>query len=92
LFFLLAHAEAPMGANLKRSTSTRLCALLAAALLLGSPLGARAQNYPDRPVRMIIAFSAGGSIDALGRILAQKLSALWGENVVVENRPGVLRR
>ena len=47
-----------------------------------------AQSYPGKPVRMVIAFPAGGSIDTLGRILAQKLSEQWGQSVVVENRPG----
>src|SRR5690242_9055930 len=47
-----------------------------------------AQSYPDRPVRMLIAFPAGGTIDTLGRILAQKLGASWGQNVVIENRAG----
>src|SRR5262249_50913063 len=49
---------------------------------------ASAQSYPDRPVRMIIAFPGGGTIDTLGRILAQKLTEAWGQNVVIENRPG----
>jgi tripartite-type tricarboxylate transporter receptor subunit TctC len=49
---------------------------------------AAAQTYPDRPVRMLIAFPAGGTIDTLGRILAQKLTEAWGQNVVIENRPG----
>src|SRR5439155_3467979 len=40
------------------------------------------------PVRLLIAFPAGGTIDTLGRILAQKLTEAWGENVVIENRPG----
>jgi tripartite-type tricarboxylate transporter receptor subunit TctC len=39
-------------------------------------------------VRVVIAFPAGGTIDTLGRILAQKLTEAWGENVVIENRPG----
>src|SRR5262249_57948241 len=43
---------------------------------------------PDRPVRLLIAFPAGGTIDTLGRILAQKLTDAWGQNVVIENRPG----
>src|SRR4029079_3972988 len=47
-----------------------------------------AQSYPDRPVRILIAFPAGGTIDTLGRILAQKLTEVWGQNVVIENRPG----
>ena len=50
--------------------------------------GAWAQSYPDRPVRMLIAFPGGGTIDTLGRILAQKLTETWGQNVVIENRPG----
>jgi tripartite-type tricarboxylate transporter receptor subunit TctC len=49
---------------------------------------AAAQTYPDRPVRLLIAFPAGGTIDTLGRILAQKLSEAWGQNVVIENRAG----
>jgi tripartite-type tricarboxylate transporter receptor subunit TctC len=55
---------------------------------LAASAGASAQGYPDRPVRMLIAFPAGGTIDTLGRILAQKLTEAWGQNVVVENRPG----
>jgi tripartite-type tricarboxylate transporter receptor subunit TctC len=49
---------------------------------------AAAQTYPDRSVRIIVAFAAGGTIDTLGRIVAQKLSEAWGQNVVIENRPG----
>ena len=70
-------------------TCKTLAALgMAAAATLGSPTGAAAQAYPDRAVRMIIAFPAGGTIDTLGRIVAQKLSEAWGQNVVVENRAG----
>ena len=60
--------------------------LIAAALAMNA--GASAQSYPDRPVRILIAFPAGGTIDTLGRILAQKLGEAWGQNVVIENRPG----
>jgi len=62
--------------------------ILASAMTLGlaQPIGA--QPYPNKPVRLVIAFPAGGSIDTLGRILAGKLSEEWGQNVVVENRPG----
>jgi tripartite-type tricarboxylate transporter receptor subunit TctC len=63
-------------------------AALAVAAILGSPTGAGAQTYPDRAVRMIIAFPAGGTIDTLGRIVSQKLTEAWGQNVVVENRAG----
>src|SRR6516164_3048401 len=63
--------------------------LVAAAILVaGWRTDAWAQSYPDRPVRMLIAFPGGGTIDTLGRILAQKLTEAWGQNVVIENRPG----
>src|SRR6478672_6331996 len=58
------------------------------AALVQAPTSASAQAYPDRSVRIIIAFAAGGTIDTLGRIVAQKLSEAWGQNVVIENRPG----
>src|SRR5712692_787797 len=62
--------------------------LVAAGTVLGLHARACAQTYPDRSVRMIIAFPAGGTIDTLGRIVAQKLGEAWGQNVVIENRPG----
>jgi len=67
----------------------RCLALIAAGLaVLALRADASAQNYPDRSVRIIIAFAAGGTIDTLGRIVAQKLSEAWGQSVFVENRPG----
>jgi tripartite-type tricarboxylate transporter receptor subunit TctC len=63
-------------------------ALAAAVAVFAASASASAQTYPARPVRMVVAFSAGGTIDALGRILAQKLSALWGQTVLVDNRGG----
>ncbi len=65
-----------------------VASIIAAFAVLGSIANAAAQTYPSKPVRMIIAFPPGGSIDTLGRILSQKLSEVWGQNVVVENRPG----
>ena len=66
----------------------RWASVLAAVAVLTASAGASAQSYPSRPVRMVVAFSAGGTIDALGRILAQKLSEQWGQSVVVDNRGG----
>ena len=69
----------------------RVKALAALALAVGLflfPSASRAQNYPDRPVRIIIAFSPAGAIDVLGRLIADKLSTMWGQQVIVENRPG----
>lgn len=47
-----------------------------------------AAQYPARPVRMILPFPAGGPTDILGRLLAQKLTEAWRQNVIVDNRPG----
>lgn len=59
------------------------------ALCLGlAALGAAAQTYPNRPVKVIIPFPPGGTLDQLGRALAQKLSEQMGQPFVVENRPG----
>jgi tripartite-type tricarboxylate transporter receptor subunit TctC len=63
--------------------------LIAAALALCLPLAANAQtNYPDRPIKIIVGFAAGGGTDVAARILAQKMSEQLGQSVVVENRPG----
>lgn len=59
------------------------------ALLLALPAGgAFAQSYPDKPIRFVVAFSAGGGADILARIMAQKMSEDFGQPVVVENRTG----
>lgn len=47
-----------------------------------------AQDYPSKPVRMIVPWAAGGTSDVAGRIVAQKLSARWSSQVFIENRPG----
>lgn len=48
----------------------------------------QAQNYPAKPVRVIVPFPSGGSIDSFARVLAQKLTEAWGQQVVVDNRSG----
>jgi len=49
---------------------------------------ARADDYPSRPVKIVIAFSPSGAIDVLGRFIADHLSKMWGQQVIVENCPG----
>src|SRR5688572_3898677 len=61
-------------------------AVLACAIAASSTL--QAQDYPARPVQLVVPFSAGGAVDAVGRLVAQKLSDRLGKPVVVENRPG----
>ena len=67
---------------------SRIGFLAAAALALACALPAHAQDYPNRPVRVIVPFSPGGAVDGPTRIVAQKLSERLGQQVVVENKPG----
>jgi tripartite-type tricarboxylate transporter receptor subunit TctC len=63
-------------------------ALLIAALLPASPLSARADDYPSRPIKLLVGASPGGTTDTMARAIAQPLSVLLGRPVLVENRPG----
>ncbi|WP_426955643.1 Bug family tripartite tricarboxylate transporter substrate binding protein [Muricoccus radiodurans] len=65
-------------------------ALLAAPAVALLPWRARAQSpaWPTQPVRFIVAYTAGGTIDVTARMLGEKLAPIWGQQVVVENRTG----
>jgi len=56
--------------------------------LLGVVASAQAQDYPSRPVRLIVPFAPGGSADVFGRFLAQRLQEAMGQNFIIDNRPG----
>ena len=47
-----------------------------------------AQDYPSRPIRMVVAVAPAGPTDILGRIIGQKLTEKWGQPVIIDNRPG----
>ncbi|HSN40053.1 MAG TPA: tripartite tricarboxylate transporter substrate binding protein [Burkholderiales bacterium] len=52
------------------------------------PVCAQAQNYPTKPVRVIVGFSPGGGSDIIGRLIAERLNQAWGQPIIVDNRPG----
>lgn len=61
---------------------------LAVACLLGLAMGAHAQQYPAKPIRLIIPFSPGGTTDILGRVIGDRLTEKLGKQIIVDNRPG----
>ncbi len=63
-----------------------LIALL--SMLLGSVSGVMAQDYPSKPIRLVVPFAPAGATDILGRILAERLGAVYGQNIVLDNKPG----
>jgi tripartite-type tricarboxylate transporter receptor subunit TctC len=77
---IMRHWGAIMRHHLRSITLACLCALAAAPVM--------AQEFPNRPIRIVVPFPAGGPTDILARIVAQKMQQDWGQPVVVENRPG----
>ncbi|HSD99482.1 MAG TPA: tripartite tricarboxylate transporter substrate-binding protein, partial [Burkholderiales bacterium] len=66
-----------------------LSAMVACTLLAAE---AGAQSYPNRPIRFILPYSPGGSYDAVARLIGQALTERWGQQVIIENRPGAAGR
>src|SRR5262249_55068112 len=62
-------------------------ALLALALLVVA-FSSAAQTYPNKPIRIIVPYAAGGTSDILARAIGPKLTEAWGQPVIVENKPG----
>ena len=62
----------------------RLCAVACALFAAG----ASAQQYPTKPIRLLVGFAPGGGTDIVARVIGQKLSEWWGQQVIVENRAG----
>ena len=68
--------------------SSRFAWVVAIGLALGA-VGALAQTYPTKPIRIIVPFPPVGAADLLTRTIGQKLTEAWGQQIIVENRPGV---
>ncbi|MGH8713933.1 MAG: tripartite tricarboxylate transporter substrate-binding protein, partial [Casimicrobiaceae bacterium] len=66
----------------------RAVAAALAWLLVAFPSFAAEPLYPSRPIRLVVPFPAGGSLDVVARAIGQKLTAAWGQPVIVDNRPG----
>ncbi len=71
----------------RRRQALRAATALGLAGLLAAPV-AWAQKYPDKPIRLIVGYSAGGGVDAVARLLSARLPAVLGQQVLVENRTG----
>jgi tripartite-type tricarboxylate transporter receptor subunit TctC len=65
-----------------------LACALAAVVIFGTSQPAAAQDYPSRPITLIVPYPAGGGVDVMGRLVGQKLSVALGQQVVIENRGG----
>src|SRR3954454_18859946 len=63
-------------------------ALLAAGLIAGLSVAAQAQDYPTRPVTIVVPFVSGGSTEIMARLVGQGLEAKLGKPVIIENKPG----
>jgi len=66
----------------------RLALAAAAMLYLAGSIAHAAESYPQRPIRLIVSFGTGGSVDVVARLVGQKLSEAWHQQVVIDNRPG----
>jgi len=71
-----------------KTASTAIPALFALAAFAGVCNGASAQNYPTKPVRLVIPFPAGAAADTVGRTFASRLGEIWGQQVIADNRGG----
>ena len=73
---------------MRTARAKEMLVVFGASLLALCASGAMAQAYPAKPVRLVVPFAAGGGTDVIGRMIAQKVSEAWGQQMVVDNRAG----
>src|SRR5262249_4549233 len=85
-----ANAAPSLPCNKERQMSSRTAVLTAILALSAATMveNASAQNYPARPIHLIVPYPAGGGTDFFARLVGQKMSELAGQPIVVENKPG----
>jgi tripartite-type tricarboxylate transporter receptor subunit TctC len=71
-----------------RAAILGLVACASAAVVAATDASAQAEKYPDKPIRIIVPFAPGGSVDIVARVIGQKFTEAWGQTVVVDTRPG----
>jgi len=65
-----------------------LCLMAVTTGIATTAAAAAGDNYPSKPIRLVVPFTPGGSNDLVGRVLSQKLFEVWGQPVIIDNRPG----
>ena len=87
----MSRGRSRLSGRLASAGRTIAAAVLAlAALLAGAPARAQAptESYPTKPIRIIVPFAAGGSVEVVARLIGQYFTQAWGQQVIVETRPG----
>ena len=65
------------------------CVMVALAISSNAAAQDKAAGHPNKPIRMIVPFAPGGGLDITARLIGQRLTEKWGQNVVIDTRPGV---
>ena len=82
-------ADARRGLSVRRTKATTVVTLIGAvAVALLAPLAEAQQKFPTKPIRLVVAFTAGGTPDTLARMIGPRMGEALGQPVVIENRPG----
>src|SRR5262249_19227982 len=76
--------------RLKMNTRRQILTGLSSLAVMSVSLAARAQSWPQHPIKVIVPFAAGGNSDGMARVIGQRLSERLGQQFVVENRPGAM--